>query len=64
MREQNGYLAGSDAQRAADFNAMAADPGIRAIVAIRGGYGTMRLLPLLDYEAIRRIERSSWASPI
>lgn len=54
VREQNGYLAGSDAQRAADFNAMAADADIRAIVAIRGGYGTMRLLSLLDYEAIRR----------
>jgi len=54
VHEQNGYLAGSDAQRAADFNAMAADAGVRAIVAIRGGYGTMRLLPLLDYEAVRR----------
>jgi muramoyltetrapeptide carboxypeptidase len=54
VHEQNGYLAGSDTQRAADFNAMVGDADIRAIVAIRGGYGTMRLLPLLDYEAIRR----------
>jgi muramoyltetrapeptide carboxypeptidase len=52
--EQNGYLAGSDAERAADFNAMARDPDIRGIVAIRGGYGTMRILSMLDYGAIAR----------
>jgi muramoyltetrapeptide carboxypeptidase len=49
-----GYLAGSDDERAADFNQMARDPGVRAIVAIRGGYGTMRILPALDYGALRR----------
>lgn len=54
VRERDGYLAGSDAQRAADFNAMASDADIRAIVAIRGGYGTMRILTMLDYAAIRR----------
>jgi len=53
-REQTGYLAGSDAQRAADFNAMARDASIRAIVALRGGYGAMRILDALDYDAIRR----------
>ena len=54
VRESDGYLAGSDAERAADFNAMARASDIRAIVAIRGGYGTMRILELLDYDAIRR----------
>ncbi len=54
VRAQDGYLAGSDAERAADFNAMARDSEIRAIVAIRGGYGTMRILPMLDYEAVAR----------
>ena len=53
-RAQTGYLAGSDAQRAADFNAMARDASIRAIVALRGGYGTMRILDALDFDAIRR----------
>lgn len=52
VRAQDGYLAGSDAQRAADFNRMARDPNIRGIVAIRGGYGTMRILDMLDYAAI------------
>ena len=54
VRRQNGFLAGSDGERAADFNAMARDPKIRAIVAIRGGYGTMRILSALDYAAIAR----------
>lgn len=47
-----GYLAGTDAQRAGDLNAMFADDEVRAIVCVRGGSGAARLLPLLDYEAI------------
>ncbi len=47
-----GYLAGSDLDRAADFNRMARDPAIRGIIALRGGYGTMRILDALDYGAI------------
>lgn len=53
-RAQFGYLAGSDAQRAEDFNKMARDASIRAIVALRGGYGSMRVLDALDFDAIRR----------
>lgn len=48
-----GYLAGTDADRAADINAMFADPAIRAIFAVRGGWGSARLLPLLDWDLIR-----------
>jgi len=48
-----GYLAGRDEQRAADLNAMFADPAVRAIFAIRGGSGAARILPLLDWGAIR-----------
>jgi muramoyltetrapeptide carboxypeptidase len=48
-----GYLSGSDAARAADINAMFASPDIDGIVCLRGGYGTMRLLELLDYHTIR-----------
>lgn len=48
-----GYLAGTDADRAADINAMFADPAIGAIFAVRGGWGTARLLPLLDWDVIR-----------
>jgi muramoyltetrapeptide carboxypeptidase len=53
VHARDGYLAGSDAQRAEDFNTMARDPSIRAIIAVRGGYGTMRILDRLDYAAIR-----------
>ncbi len=49
---RHGYLAGSDAERADDFNCMARDPSIRAIVALRGGYGTTRILEHVDYAAI------------
>jgi len=51
---QYGYLAGTDEQRAEDLNDMLRDPGVKAIFAIRGGYGTPRLLHLVDYKAVRR----------
>ncbi|MBC8014380.1 MAG: LD-carboxypeptidase [Sporomusaceae bacterium] len=52
--EQNqGYLAGSDADRAKDINVMFSSSEINGIFCLRGGYGTMRLLDLLDYECIR-----------
>lgn len=53
-RKQRGYLAGTDEERAADFNAMARDREVRAIFAVRGGYGTPRILPLIDYRALKR----------
>ena len=43
-RSRTGYLAGSDAERAADVTAALADPSIRAVIAARGGYGLTRLL--------------------
>ncbi|MHB1192963.1 MAG: S66 peptidase family protein [Longimicrobiales bacterium] len=52
--DRHGYLAGRDQDRAADVNAMFADPDVRGIVCIRGGWGCARLLPLLDYDAVRR----------
>ena len=53
IQQYLGYLAGTDAERAADINAMFASPDIDGIVCLRGGYGTMRLLDLVDYECIR-----------
>lgn len=49
---EHGYLAGRDRDRAEDINRMFRDPRVNAIFCIRGGYGTPRLLPLLDYDAI------------
>ena len=51
---QTMYLAGTDEERAADLNAAFRDPSVDAIWCIRGGYGSGRLLPLLDWEAIRK----------
>jgi len=48
------YLAGPDVHRAADLNAAFADPSVDAIFCLRGGYGASRILPLLDYETIRK----------
>ncbi len=47
-----GYLAGDDHQRAADLNAMYADDDVRAVFAVRGGWGSARILPLLDWRTI------------
>jgi muramoyltetrapeptide carboxypeptidase len=51
---RRGYFAGTDEQRAADVNAMFADPEVRAIHCVRGGWGCARLLPLLDWTTIAR----------
>jgi len=48
-----GHLAGNDAGRAGDLNAMFADREVNAIICVRGGSGAARLLPLLDYDVIR-----------
>jgi len=47
-----GYLAGSDQQRADDINRMFSDPDIDAIFCSRGGYGSPRILNLIDYKNI------------
>jgi muramoyltetrapeptide carboxypeptidase len=51
---RNGILAGDDRERAGELAAYFADPEIKAIFAARGGYGSGRLLPILDFDAIAR----------
>jgi muramoyltetrapeptide carboxypeptidase len=43
-----------DAERAREINALFADPSVKALLPIRGGWGSARLLPHLDYDLIRR----------
>ncbi|MCB6994012.1 LD-carboxypeptidase [bacterium 210820-DFI.6.37] len=50
----SGYLAGPDPVRARDLNQAFADPSISGIFCLRGGYGTPRLLPLLDFKTIQK----------
>lgn len=52
--DARGYLAGADADRAADLQAMLEDPAVHGVLCIRGGYGAHRLLARLDYRAIGR----------
>ncbi|MET9254661.1 LD-carboxypeptidase [Streptomyces sp. NPDC003717] len=48
-----GYLAGIDADRAADLQAAWCDPSVSAVLCARGGYGAQRMVDLLDWEALR-----------
>lgn len=50
--ECNGYLAGTDEQRCRDLNSMLRHPEVRGIIFARGGYGAMRILEMLDGEAV------------
>lgn len=52
-RNQYGYLAGTDKERATDLNAMFADSTVDAIMPFRGGWGCNRILPLIDFETIK-----------
>jgi muramoyltetrapeptide carboxypeptidase len=54
LRARYGRLAGTDAQRASDVNNMFADDAVQGIMALTGGSGCARILPLLDYALIRR----------
>lgn len=53
LLSRHGYLAGTDEERAADLNAMYADKDVRAVFAVRGGWGSARILPRLDFDVIR-----------
>lgn len=48
-----GYLAGSDQRRAEELMRAFTDPEVDAVFPGTGGYGTMRILDLLDYDKIR-----------
>ena len=54
VRDRHGSLGGADKDRAADINKFFADDSVRAVFPTRGGWGSSRLLPLLDYDTIRR----------
>lgn len=52
VNDRHAYLAGRDEDRAADLNAAFADAEVRAIFCFQGGYGSSRLIPLLDRDVI------------
>jgi muramoyltetrapeptide carboxypeptidase len=54
---QQGYLAGSDARRAAELMQWLADADVAAIVCARGGYGAQRMLGRLDAARVRKARK-------
>lgn len=50
--DRTAYLAGTDADRAADLQEAFADPDVAAVLCSRGGYGCARLLEHLDLDTI------------
>ena len=46
------YLAGTDAERAADLMEAFTDPDVDAVICSQGGYGSARLFPLLDFDRL------------
>lgn len=47
---RHGYLAGNDSERAEDINVMLRNDSVKAIMAMRGGWGTNRILD--DYDSV------------
>lgn len=52
-RESHDYLAAADQYRADEFHALWADDDIQALMAVRGGYGCLRIIDSLDFPLIR-----------
>ena len=53
-RQRQGYLAADDTVRAGELNSFFADPEVDAILCLRGGYGSPRILDQVDYDLARR----------
>lgn len=54
LHRRRGFLAGTDAERAAGYRELLRDPGVDAIFFARGGYGSSRILERLDAEELKR----------
>ncbi|WP_028315550.1 S66 peptidase family protein [Desulfatibacillum aliphaticivorans] len=54
---RQGYLAGSDQERARAFMELWEDPEVKAVLCARGGYGVLRILPLLDFDRLARTSK-------
>jgi muramoyltetrapeptide carboxypeptidase len=50
--ERHQRFGATDARRAQQLMAAAADPEVQIVLALRGGYGLTRILPLLDFDAL------------
>ncbi|MFX3622500.1 MAG: LD-carboxypeptidase [Ectobacillus sp.] len=57
---QQGFLAGSDNERLSDLQEAFANPDVKAIFCARGGYGSARLLPALDFSPLQANPKIFW----
>ncbi|MDZ7642205.1 MAG: LD-carboxypeptidase [Desulfurivibrio sp.] len=57
LDRHRGYLAGDDQQRATELHDLWRDPTVKALLALRGGYGCLRLLELLDWELMATYDK-------
>lgn len=55
--DRSGYLAGSDERRLEELDRALSEPGIRAVIAARGGYGLSRIAHRVDWTALQRSPR-------
>ena len=53
LLQEQGYLAGSDQHRYKTLSEMWRNPDVKGVIAVRGGYGSLRILPGIDYDLIR-----------
>ncbi len=53
-KAKNGRFAGTDEQRLSEFNRAINDPTIKAILCSRGGYGAVRIVNDIDWDALTR----------
>ncbi|MBQ8162113.1 MAG: LD-carboxypeptidase [Clostridia bacterium] len=53
-RRQYGYLSGTDRERADTLMRAFEDETTQGIICLKGGWGVMRMLDMVDYEVIRR----------
>ena len=55
-----GYLAGTDEERASSFHEFVKDPEIKAIFCVRGGYGLGRIADKIDYPLVEENPKIIW----
>jgi len=53
LQQPDRYLAGSDAHRASLLCDLFKTPDVKGIICARGGYGSLRILDLIDYDLFR-----------
>ena len=58
--DADGFLAASDEKRLADLHSAFCDPSIRGVFCARGGYGTARIAPFIDYQLVHENPKVFW----